>query len=75
MTTQSIITHSTKVTSMLVASIVAATSKLDKVLTDYGIAYFYKSYDGDHLNRIAERLQTKMLPFFSQNRAFEEAKR
>ena len=53
----------------------AATKELDKVLTDYGIAHMYESYDGDHLNRIAERLQTKTLPFFSQNLAFEKAKR
>lgn len=53
----------------------AATKELDKVLTDYGVAHFYESYDGDHLNRIAERLQTKTLPFFSQHLAFEKAKR
>jgi S-formylglutathione hydrolase len=56
-------------------SISAATKELDKVLTDYGIAHVYESYDGDHLNRIAERLQTKTLPFFSQHLAFEKAKR
>ncbi len=56
-------------------SISAATKELDRVLTDYGIAHFYESYDGDHLNRIAERLQTKTLPFFSQHLAFEKAKR
>ncbi|MEP7336466.1 MAG: alpha/beta hydrolase-fold protein [Acidobacteriota bacterium] len=56
-------------------SISAATKELDKVLTDYGIAHVYESYDGDHLNRIAERLQTKTLPFFSQNLVFEKAKR
>jgi S-formylglutathione hydrolase len=53
----------------------AATKELDKVLTDYGIEHFYESYDGDHLNRIAERIQTKTLPFFSTNLAFERAKR
>jgi enterochelin esterase-like enzyme len=53
----------------------AATKELDKVLTGYGIAHFYESYDGDHLNRIAERIQTKMLPFFSTNLSFEKAKR
>lgn len=53
----------------------AATKELDQVLTDYGIAHFYESYDGDHLNRIAERLQTKTLPFFSQHLSFEKAKR
>jgi len=56
-------------------SISAATKELDRVLTDYGITHFYESYDGDHLNRIAERLQTKTLPFFSQHLAFEKAKR
>jgi S-formylglutathione hydrolase len=53
----------------------AATKELDKVLTDYGIAHFYESYDGDHLNRIAERIQTKTMPFFSTNLSFERAKR
>ncbi len=52
-----------------------ATKQLDQMLTDYGIAHFYESYDGDHLNRIAERLQTKTLPFFSQNLLFEKVKR
>jgi enterochelin esterase-like enzyme len=52
-----------------------ATKQLDQVLTDYGIAHFYESYDGDHLNRIAERLQRKTLPFFAQHLAFEKVKR
>ncbi len=56
-------------------SISGTTKQLDQVLTDYGIAHFYESYDGDHLNRIAERLQTKTLPFFSQNLSFEKVKR
>ncbi len=53
----------------------AATKELDKVLTDYSVTHFYESYDGDHLNRIAERLQTKTLPFFSENLSFEKARR
>jgi enterochelin esterase-like enzyme len=56
-------------------SISAATKELDKVLTDYGVAHFYESYDGDHLNRIAERLQTKTLPFFSEHLSFEKNRR
>ncbi len=56
-------------------SISAATKELDRVFTDYGIAHVYESYEGDHLNRIAERLQTKTLPFFSQHLAFERARR
>ncbi len=57
------------------AGISAATKELDQVLTDYGIEHFYESYDGDHLNRIAERIQTKTMPFFSSNLSFERAKR
>src|SRR5215468_8149137 len=56
-------------------SISATTKELDKILTDYGVAHFYESYDGDHLNRIAERLQTKTLPFFSEHLSFEKARR
>jgi S-formylglutathione hydrolase len=56
-------------------SISAATKELDKILTDYGVAHFYESYDGDHLNRIAERLQTKTLPFFSEHLSFEKVRR
>jgi enterochelin esterase-like enzyme len=52
-----------------------ATKQLDQVLTDYGIPHVYESYEGDHLNRIAERIQTKVLPFFTQHLSFEKTKR
>ena len=29
--------------------------------------YTYETYDGDHLNKIHERLRTKAFPFFSKN--------
>lgn len=48
-----------------------ATKTLHEVLESYDIDHFYESYEGDHLNRIAERIQTKALPFFSQNLVFE----
>ncbi|AMQ56451.1 alpha/beta hydrolase-fold protein [Algoriphagus sanaruensis] len=48
-----------------------ATKTLHEVLDSYQIKHFYESYDGDHLNRIAERIQTKALPFFSENLAFQ----
>lgn len=47
-----------------------ATKKLHEVLEANGIPHFYESYEGDHLNRIAERIQTKVLPFFSANLEF-----
>ena len=48
-----------------------ATKALHEVLDSYQIKHFYESYEGDHLNRIAERIQTKALPFFSENLAFQ----
>jgi enterochelin esterase-like enzyme len=48
-----------------------ATKKLHQVLESYDIPHFYESYEGDHLNRIAERIRTKVLPFFSEHLEFE----
>lgn len=48
-----------------------ASKKLHEILESYQIPHFYESYEGDHLNRIAERIQTKALPFFSDNLTFQ----
>ncbi|NVK48472.1 MAG: esterase [Cyclobacteriaceae bacterium] len=48
-----------------------ATKKLHELLESYEIPHFYESYEGDHLNRIAERIQTKALPFFSEHLRFQ----
>lgn len=48
------------------------TAQLDKVLTSYGIAHQFEIYDGDHLNHIADRIETKVVPFFSQNLSFAQ---
>jgi len=49
---------------------IAPTSKsLDEILTRYGIAHTFEIYEGNHTNRVAERIETKMLPFFSTNLA------
>jgi S-formylglutathione hydrolase FrmB len=48
--------------------VIAATVRtLDRVLTDYGIAHEFEIYEGDHLNHVADRIATKMLPFFTKN--------
>jgi S-formylglutathione hydrolase len=44
---------------------------LDEVLTNYGIAHAFEIYDGDHRNRIGERLEKKALPFFSNSLSFK----
>jgi len=35
-----------------------------------GVAYKLETYEGDHTNRIAERIEKHVLPFFSRNLAF-----
>jgi S-formylglutathione hydrolase FrmB len=47
--------------------IAATVRTLDRVLTDYGIAHQFEIYEGDHLNHVADRIETKMLPFFAKN--------
>src|SRR5690606_2396441 len=51
----------------------AATQKLHEVLDSYQIEHLYESYEGDHLNRIAERIETKALPFFSEHLVFQQS--
>jgi hypothetical protein len=55
---------------------IAATVKtLDQILSQYSIPHAFEIYEGNHINRIAERLETKVLPFFSSNLSFDRAKR
>jgi enterochelin esterase-like enzyme len=44
---------------------------LSDILTSYGIEHVYETYEGDHTNRVAERYETRVLPFFSKVLAFE----
>lgn len=40
-------------------------------LNRFGIPHTFETYDGDHGNRIAERIEQYVLPFFSTHLAFE----
>jgi S-formylglutathione hydrolase FrmB len=46
---------------------------LDAALTRLGIPHTYETYEGDHTNRVRERFETKVLPFFSQHLIFPVA--
>ncbi len=48
-----------------------STKKLHELLDDYKIPHVYESYQGNHINRIAERIQSKTLPYFSKHLVFE----
>ncbi|MCC9136054.1 alpha/beta hydrolase [Pontibacter silvestris] len=54
--------------------IAASIQELDKILDNYGIKYFYEEYEGDHINRVAERIETKMVNFFSENLSFNQSR-
>ncbi len=44
---------------------------LDASLTAYDVPHTYETYDGDHVNRVADRLETKVFAFFSKQLKFE----
>jgi enterochelin esterase-like enzyme len=46
---------------------------LDQVLTTHAIPHIFEIYEGNHVNHIAERVETKVLPFFSSNLSFGSA--
>ena len=41
--------------------------QLDALLTQAGIAHRFETYDGNHNNKVFERIETRVLPFFSMN--------
>ncbi len=52
-------------------NLIAANRLIDEAMTKAGIKHTFETYEGDHNGRIAERLETKVLPFFSTNLAFK----
>ena len=52
-------------------SIAASIKVLDAELTKYGIKHTFQIYEGDHINKIAERMAGNMLVFFSKNLSFK----
>ncbi|WP_128545867.1 alpha/beta hydrolase [Larkinella soli] len=53
------------------AGIAASIKVLDRVLNEYRVQHTYEEYEGDHINRIADRISRKMLQFFTQHLAAE----
>ena len=41
----------------------------------FGIPHTFETYEGDHGNRISERIEQRVLPFFSTHLAFEQPRR
>jgi S-formylglutathione hydrolase len=51
--------------------IAASIKELDVQLNKYGIKHTFEIYEGDHVNKIAERMASNMLVFFSNNLSFK----
>jgi enterochelin esterase-like enzyme len=41
----------------------------------FGVPHTFDTYEGDHTNKVAERLETKVLPFFAQHLSFTAPRR
>jgi enterochelin esterase-like enzyme len=48
-------------------SLLASNQELDREMSRFGIAHIYQEYEGDHVNRVADRIEGNVLPFFSNN--------
>lgn len=49
-------------------------TEFSEMLSHFGIAHSYETYEGDHYNRIPARVETEVLPFFSENLEFDREK-
>jgi S-formylglutathione hydrolase len=50
-------------------SLYATNKELDAMMTSFGITHGYSEYDGDHTNRVRERIEDHTLLFFSKHLA------
>ena len=53
----------------------ASNRQMDQVLTDFGVTHTFETYEGNHTNRVPERIEMKVLPFFSNNLSFTRTKK
>lgn len=51
--------------------LIRVNKEISDVLSRYGIGHVYETYEGNHTNKVAERYETRVLPFFSSVLAFE----
>ena len=50
-------------------NLIASNRRLHDAMTRLKIAHSYEEYDGDHTNKVGERIERNVLPFFSKNLA------
>lgn len=52
-------------------NLLATNKQLEEMFTKFGVAHTYEEYEGDHTNKVYERIEMKLLPFFSSQLSFE----
>lgn len=52
-------------------NLLVTNQQIDAAMTKLGIPHMFETYEGDHNGKIAERLETKVMPFFSNNLEFK----
>ena len=45
--------------------------ELEESFKTFGIRHAFETYEGDHTNRVPERIEQRVLPFFSNNLSFK----
>jgi len=53
-------------------TLIASNQVFVQALTRFGVPHTFETYEGDHGSRISQRLEEKVLPFFSNNLSFEQ---
>jgi len=48
-------------------NLAASNKQMEESLTRLGVVHTFETYEGNHGNRVKERFETKVLPFFSEN--------
>ncbi|HXJ44133.1 MAG TPA: hypothetical protein VNH18_32905, partial [Bryobacteraceae bacterium] len=56
-------------------AIAATVRTLDAMLNQYDLVHMFEIYEGTHTSGVAERVEKKMMPFFSANLNFTPAKK
>jgi S-formylglutathione hydrolase FrmB len=54
-------------------NLIVSNKVLVDALTRFGIKHTFETYEGDHSSKVAQRLEERVLPFFSQHLAFDQA--
>ena len=50
-------------------TLLASNRQLHEAMTRLQIPHSFEEYDGDHTNKVGERIESSVLPFFSKNLA------